>query len=174
MVCYNAVSYTHLDVYKRQGASLRSAVLHICTLLAKTIENLSLRNIRDYYMWITVWCLVLVNTPLHISGVEQVVSLLASGLSQVSGVELLNSRILMGLTAVSYTHLIIKGWFEQVRPESSRYTEWDTEIFPEGLYEGIQQVWNKYHLPIYITENGIGLYEDTSVNQVEDDDRRCV
>ena len=31
---------------------------------------------------------------------------------------------------------IIKGWFEQVRPESSRYTEWDTEIFPEGLYEG--------------------------------------
>ncbi|MFR3751527.1 MAG: family 1 glycosylhydrolase [Enterocloster sp.] len=30
---------------------------------------------------------------------------------------------------------------------------------------------NKYHLPIYITENGIGLYEDTSVNQVEDDDR---
>ena len=49
-------------------------------------------------MWITVWCLVLVNTPLHISGVEQVVSLLASGLSQISGVELLNSRILMGLT----------------------------------------------------------------------------
>ena len=80
------------------GASLRSAVLHICTLLAKTIENLSLRNIRDYYMWITVWCLVLVNTPLHISGVEQVVSLLASGLSQIGGVELLDSRILMGLT----------------------------------------------------------------------------
>ena len=49
-------------------------------------------------MWITVWCLVLVNTPLHISGVEQVVSLLASGLSQISGVELLDSRILMGLT----------------------------------------------------------------------------
>ena len=39
-----------------------------------------------------------VNTPLHISGVEQVVSLLASGLSQISGVELLDSRILMGLT----------------------------------------------------------------------------
>ena len=66
------------------GASLRSAVLHICTLLAKTIENLSLRNIRDYYMWITVWCLVLVNTPLHISGVEQVMGPLASRLAQVS------------------------------------------------------------------------------------------
>ena len=76
-----------------------------------------------------------------------------------------------GKKAKGTSHTIIKGWFEQVRPESSRYTEWDTEIFPEGLYEGIRRVWNKYHLPIYITENGIGLYEDISVSQVEDDDR---
>lgn len=76
-----------------------------------------------------------------------------------------------GKKAKGTSQTIIKGWFEQVRPESSRYTEWDTEIFPEGLYEGIRQVWNKYHLPIYITENGIGLYEDTSVKRVEDDDR---
>ena len=76
-----------------------------------------------------------------------------------------------GKKAKGTSQTIIKGWFEQVRPESSRYTEWDTEIFPEGLYEGIRQVWNKYHLPIYITENGIGLYEDISVSQVEDDDR---
>ena len=76
-----------------------------------------------------------------------------------------------GKKAKGTSQTIIKGWFEQVRPESSRYTEWDTEIFPEGLYEGIRRVWNKYHLPIYITENGIGLYEDISVSQVEDDDR---
>ena len=41
---------------------------------------------------------MLVNAPLNIGGVEQVVGFFASGLSQVSGVELLDSRILMGLT----------------------------------------------------------------------------
>lgn len=76
-----------------------------------------------------------------------------------------------GSKAKGTSQTIIKGWFEQVRPESSRYTEWDTEIFPEGLYEGIRQVWKKYHLPIYITENGIGLYEDVTVDRVEDEER---
>ncbi len=76
-----------------------------------------------------------------------------------------------GSKAKGTSQTIIKGWFEQVRPESSRYTEWDTEIFPEGLYEGIRQVWKKYHLPVYITENGIGLYEDVTVDQVEDEER---
>ena len=66
---------------------------------------------------------------------------------------------------------IIKGWFEQVRPKESRYTEWDTEIFPQGLYEGIRRCWKKYHLPIYITENGIGLYEDESGEQIDDRER---
>lgn len=76
-----------------------------------------------------------------------------------------------GKKAKGTSQTIIKGWFEQVRPQSSRYTEWDTEIFPEGLYEGIRRVWNKYHLPVYITENGIGLYEDVRAEQVADDDR---
>ena len=31
------------------------------------------------------------------------------------------------------------------------------------------RAWERYHLPIYITENGIGYYEDVSVEQVEDD-----
>lgn len=66
---------------------------------------------------------------------------------------------------------IIKGWFEQVRPTESRYTEWDTEIFPQGLYEGIYRTWKKYRLPIYITENGIGLYEDATVEKVDDRER---
>jgi len=76
-----------------------------------------------------------------------------------------------GSKAKGTSQTIIKGWFEQVRPEGSRYTEWDTEIFPEGLYEGIRRVWKKYHLPIYITENGIGLYEDASVDRVDDQER---
>lgn len=76
-----------------------------------------------------------------------------------------------GKAAKGTSQTIIKGWFEQVRPGSSQYTEWDTEIFPEGLCEGIRRTWNKYRLPIYITENGIGLYEDVSVDQVDDRQR---
>lgn len=76
-----------------------------------------------------------------------------------------------GSKAKGTSQTIIRGWFEQVRPESSRYTEWYTEIFPEGLYEGIRSVWKKYHLPVFVTENGIGLYEDGSKDQIDDKER---
>lgn len=67
--------------------------------------------------------------------------------------------------------VIIKDWFEQVYDPNSTFTEWDTEIYPKGLQEGLIEVWNKYHLPIYITENGVGMYEDVTVDQVNDDYR---
>lgn len=67
--------------------------------------------------------------------------------------------------------VIIKDWFEQVYDPNSTYTEWDTEIYPKGLQEGLKEVWEKYHLPIYITENGVGMYEDAKVNQIQDDYR---
>lgn len=76
-----------------------------------------------------------------------------------------------GKAAKGTSQTIIKNWFEQVRPMDSQYTEWDTEIFPQGLYEGIRRTWHKYHLPIYITENGIGLYEDASAEMIEDSQR---
>lgn len=76
-----------------------------------------------------------------------------------------------GKAAKGTSQTIIKDWFEQVRPADSQYTEWDTEIFPEGLCEGIRRVWKKYHLPIYITENGIGLYEQVTDEPVQDNDR---
>lgn len=66
---------------------------------------------------------------------------------------------------------IIKNWFEQVNDPNTKKTEWDTEIYPQGLYEGILMVYKKYHLPIYITENGVGMYEDVSVPCVQDDYR---
>lgn len=76
-----------------------------------------------------------------------------------------------GKEAKGTSQTIIKGWFEQVRPANSQYTEWDTEIFPQGLYEGIRQTWKKYHLPIYITENGIGLYEEVKGEIIDDSQR---
>ena len=68
--------------------------------------------------------------------------------------------------------VILKGWFEQVLHDPNRtYTEWDTEIYPKGLQEGLIEVYQRYHLPIYITENGVGVQEDVSVDQVQDDYR---
>lgn len=68
--------------------------------------------------------------------------------------------------------VIIKGWFEQIMDNPDAiYTEWDTEIYPQGLEKGLLAVWNKYHLPIYITENGVGVREDVSVDMVNDDYR---
>ena len=67
--------------------------------------------------------------------------------------------------------VIIKDWFEQVYDPNSQFTEWDTEIYPKGLEEGLKEVWERYHLPIYITENGVGMYEDVTVDMVNDDYR---
>ena len=68
--------------------------------------------------------------------------------------------------------VIIKGWFEQIMDNPNAiYTEWDTEIYPQGLEKGLIEVYEKYHLPIYITENGVGVREDVSVDMVNDDYR---
>lgn len=70
------------------------------------------------------------------------------------------------------SRVILKGWFEQILNDPNMtYTEWDTEIYPKGLQDGLWEVWERYHLPIYITENGVGVREDVSVDQVEDDYR---
>ena len=68
--------------------------------------------------------------------------------------------------------VIIKDWFEQVFDDPDAiYTEWGTEICPLGLEQGLKEVWNKYHLPLYISENGIGVREDVTVDEVQDDYR---
>ena len=54
---------------------------------------------------------------------------------------------------------------------NSEYTEWDTEIYPKGLYDGLLMAHQRYHLPMYITENGVGMYEDVSAGVVKDDYR---
>jgi len=39
-------------------------------------------------------------------------------------------------------------------------SDWGWECYPEGLYNVLLEYWNKYHLPIYVTENGIADKED--------------
>lgn len=68
--------------------------------------------------------------------------------------------------------VVIKGWFEQIFDlPGAVYNEWGTQIFPQGLYKGLKEAYAKYQVPIYITENGIGVREDVNVDQVEDDYR---
>ena len=69
------------------------------------------------------------------------------------------------------TQMRIKNWFEQVMDPNSEYTEWDTEIYPKGLEEGLIRAYQKYHLPIYVTENGVGFHENINVSEVKDDYR---
>ena len=68
--------------------------------------------------------------------------------------------------------VVIKGWFEQVLDDPNmQTTEWGTEIYPDGLRRGLIEVTRRYHLPIYITENGIGVAEDVTAGEVQDDYR---
>lgn len=69
------------------------------------------------------------------------------------------------------TQMRIKNWFEQVMDPNSEYTEWDTEIYPKGLEDGLIRAYQKYHLPIYVTENGVGFHENINVSEVKDDYR---
>ena len=73
-----------------------------------------------------------------------------------------------GKSGKGSSKVIVKNWFEQVKDPNQEYTEWDTEIFPQGLYEGIRMAYRRYGIPIYITENGIGTYEDVTVDKVSD------
>ena len=75
-----------------------------------------------------------------------------------------------GKAAKGTSKTILKGWFEQIKDPNSEYTEWDTEIYPKGLYDGLLRAQERYGLPMYITENGVGMYEDVS-GYVEDDYR---
>ncbi|MBY7141975.1 glycoside hydrolase family 1 protein [Virgibacillus sp. NKC19-3] len=78
-----------------------------------------------------------------------------------------------GKEAKGTSKVVVKDWFEQVfdNPDST-YTEWDTEIYPQGLYQGIMQAYRKYGIPIYITENGIAFYEDVPNEESVDDQGR--
>ena len=56
--------------------------------------------------------------------------------------------------------MVVKNMFEKIADPNGTFTEWDFEIYPKGIYDAVKMVQKKYgDLPIYITENGIGLHE---------------
>lgn len=66
----------------------------------------------------------------------------------------------------------VKGMFERVEDPDGKYSDWDMEIYPEGLYDSLMLIKSRYqNIPVYITENGIGLHETLENGTIEDDDR---
>jgi len=69
-------------------------------------------------------------------------------------------------------HFSIKGLFKFVKNPKGRYTDWAWEIFPEGLHALLMRA-HAYRpdLPIYVTENGIGMKDEVMDGTVQDQPR---
>ncbi|WP_333589841.1 6-phospho-beta-galactosidase [Ligilactobacillus acidipiscis] len=68
-----------------------------------------------------------------------------------------------------------KGVGEAVKKEGIPTTDWDWNIYPEGLYDSLKRVSQDYPncKTIYITENGLGLKEEKPAEgEVLEDDKR--
>lgn len=66
----------------------------------------------------------------------------------------------------------VKGMFERVEDPNGVYSDWDMEIYPDGLYDSLMIIKDKYNnIPVYITENGIGLHEHVEDGKINDDSR---
>jgi len=66
----------------------------------------------------------------------------------------------------------VPGLYKHVRNENVTYTDWDWAIDPDGLRYGLEILNERYHLPIIISENGLGAYDTvTEDGQILDDYR---
>jgi 6-phospho-beta-glucosidase len=67
----------------------------------------------------------------------------------------------------------IKNIFRFVKNPQGKFTNWGWEIHPEGLSELLERVHHyRPNIPIYVTENGIGLIENLNEHQSVDDHER--
>lgn len=68
--------------------------------------------------------------------------------------------------------VVIKGWFETAYDENVRRNKWGREIYPRCMYDELMELKDKYgDLPIYVTENGHGCYDELIDGQVDDSER---
>ena len=68
--------------------------------------------------------------------------------------------------------VVIKGWFETAYDENVRRNKWGREIYPRCMYDELMELKDKYgDIPIYVTENGHGCYDELIDGKVEDDER---
>ena len=75
-------------------------------------------------------------------------------------------------SVVSTKLMNVKGMFERVKDPNGSYSDWDMEIYPEGLYDSLLLIKDRYHnIPVYITENGVGLHEKVINGEIDDTER---
>lgn len=69
--------------------------------------------------------------------------------------------------------VVIAGWFESDYDPDTRVNDWGREIYPRCMYDELIEIRDKYgDIPIYITENGHGCYEDVSEDGMVHDEER--
>lgn len=67
----------------------------------------------------------------------------------------------------------LEGWYETAVDPNTKRNLWGREIYPRCMYNTLMEIKELYgDIPVYITENGHGIYETADENgYVEDDER---
>ncbi len=65
----------------------------------------------------------------------------------------------------------IKGFFKGAKSPYTKSTAYGWEIDPDGFLTTIRELYSKYHLPLMISENGLGAVDEFRDGTVEDDYR---
>jgi 6-phospho-beta-glucosidase len=66
----------------------------------------------------------------------------------------------------------IPGLYRTVRNPHVEATNWDWEIDPAGLRIGLRRLTSRYHLPLLITENGLGEFDTLAPGDSVNDEYR--
>lgn len=65
----------------------------------------------------------------------------------------------------------VPGLYKQIQDSNLEYTDWDWVIDPQGLKNGLLELHHTYHLPILISENGLGAYDTLCDGNIHDEYR---
>ncbi len=66
----------------------------------------------------------------------------------------------------------VPGLYKSVKNPNIEYTDWDWAIDPDGLAYGMRELKERYGLPILISENGLGAFDElTEDGKIHDDYR---
>lgn len=69
--------------------------------------------------------------------------------------------------------LVVKGMFERIENPNVERTDWDFEVYPEGIYDILMMFKEKYNnITTYITENGLGVRENLQEGNTINDQYR--
>lgn len=58
--------------------------------------------------------------------------------------------------------------YKEIKDPTLNYTDWNWSIDPKSFTKALIELHNQYHLPILISENGLGAYDKKENNQIHD------